>query len=165
MQGADEEHVFDVSVSCAKVPGSGTLELHKLIDSRGNILSTDSQGLTEIERSKISIQKLKVKKPLTLAFKIHGRRSHRAPVEFDLAIDGAPATQRTFIGEALAQPVTMPFSHQFAGEESGERGRPMKKPDTPYCMIWFSKAQFEGETLIELDEKTREELRSLGYIQ
>jgi hypothetical protein len=88
-----------------------------------------------------------------------------APMRFDFMIDGQPATPRTFIGESLVRPPGMPFTVQDSLSDLASAGRPGRMPAPPCLTVWRSKTQYGGETAIELDEQTKQELRSLGYIQ
>jgi hypothetical protein len=86
-------------------------------------------------------------------------------VVFDICIDGKPATSRTFIGGSLSRPASMPFVEGPAGETVTVEGRPEEKPVPPYCLIWLDRPSYGDQATVELDEATRRELRSLGYIQ
>ena len=99
---------------------------------------------------------------MTLAFKLKRRD---APVQFDFKIDGQPATQQTYIGKMLSMPVTMPFTDWDSVDDGDGKAEPDTRPEPPYFLVWLSKAGFESETAMELDDETEKELRSLGYIQ
>jgi arylsulfatase A-like enzyme len=162
MVGGYEEHAFDLSVNCEVARGSGRLDLHKIILADGTLMNTEDVENAEIGNSTIEIRDLKIKDPLTLAFKL---KRKDAPVEFDFKIDGQRVAQQTFIGKALSMPVTMPFTDWDSVDDGDSKAEPDMRPKPPYFLVWLSKAGFESETAMELDEETEKELRSLGYIQ
>jgi hypothetical protein len=162
MVGGYEEHSFDVSVNCEVARGSGRLDLHKVILHDETIVDTEDIDNAEIGNSTVEIRDLKIKDRVRLAFKL---RRKDAPVQFDFKIDGKPATQQTYIGKTLSSPVTMPFTDWDSVDDGDSKAEPETRPEPPYFIVWLSKAGFEGETAMELDEETEKELRSLGYIQ
>jgi arylsulfatase A-like enzyme len=162
--GGDEPHTFDIHVTSEAVRGAGHFKFHRLIDSQGNILRTDALGETEITPSVIEISNLKVDEPLTLAFKL---MKPKAPVSFDLKINGSPAIHDTYIGESLTRPFTMPFIEKRPLPDSDDTNlnEPDRRPEGPYFIVWLYRSRYEEEAAIELDPGTERELRSLGYIQ
>ena len=164
MAGGSEPHTFDLKVTSQPVRGRGDFKFHRIIDGKGSILRTDSISTASIESSVIEIRNIEVKEPLILAFK---PAQGEAPIEFDLRIDGWPAVQNTFIGEALARPVVMPFAEKAPRLESDDMrlGEPAGRPDGPYYLLWLYRSQYREESSIELDAEAERELRSLGYIQ
>jgi arylsulfatase A-like enzyme len=164
LAGGDEPHVFDIHVTSEAVRGAGHFRFHKVIDSDGNILSTAAVGTASVEPSVIQIRDLEVTEPMVLAFQL---MQAKAPVEFDLRIDGKPAVTNTFVGETLSQPVTMPFTAQAPPPESDATtlNEPASRPDGPYYLLWLYRSQYQGESSITLDEETRRELRAVGYVQ
>ena len=162
--GGDEPHIFDLHVSSEAVRGAGHFKFHKVIDSDGNILATDAVGTAAIEPSVIEIQNLEVKEPLTLAFKL---MQAKAPIEFDLKIDGRPAVQSVFIGETLSQPTMMPFTEKAPPPESEATDlcNPDHRPDGPYYLLWLHRSQYQEGSTITLDGETKRQLRAVGYIQ
>ncbi|MFH1311767.1 MAG: sulfatase [Candidatus Eisenbacteria bacterium] len=162
MVGGYETHSFDIAVSCDVARGAGRLDLHKVILADGTLMNTEDIDNAEIGEATVEIRDLKAKDPLTLAIKL---RRKDAPIQFDLKIDGEPATQRTFIGNALSRPVTMPFTDWDSVDDGDSKTEPDTRPKPPYFLIWLSKAGFKSETTMELDDETEMELRSLGYVQ
>jgi hypothetical protein len=162
--GGDESHVFDLHVTSEAVRGAGRFKFHRVIDGEGSIVRTGAVGETTIEPSVIEIRNLEVKEPVVLAFKL---MQSKAPVEFDLKIDGRSAISNTFIGKELLQPMMMPFTEKAPPPESETTslGSPAGRPDGPYCLIWLHRSQYQEEADITLDEETKRELRALGYIQ
>jgi hypothetical protein len=164
LAGGDEGHTFDVYVTSEAVRGAGHFEFHRIVDARGNILSTDAVGNAIVKPSVIEIYDLQIKQPVTLALKL---MQPKASVKFDLSIDGRPAVRNSFIGADLAQPMTMPFEEKPPPPDSDDTslGEPGERPETPYCLIWLYRSRYQAESAIELDPDTERELRSLGYIQ
>jgi hypothetical protein len=80
-------------------------------------------------------------------------------------IDGKDASARTFIGDPLESPGTMPFTLELRGADARSKSSPRPRPSTPYVLIWHTSPQFRGRTAIKLNESTRQELKALGYIQ
>jgi arylsulfatase A-like enzyme len=162
MGGGKEPHRFDLNISCEVIRGSGHYKLHKWIDKDGNILPADAFGTANIGPTRIEIQNLRIREPVTLAFK---PPRERVPIRFDLHIDGKPAAERTFIGDLLTQPVMMPFVEPGSENDPSADARPGAPPDAPYFLVWLSETEYRGEINIRLDEETKQELRALGYIQ
>jgi arylsulfatase A-like enzyme len=160
--GGNQEHIFDIKISSEVVKGAGRFELHKVLAAGGRMLSTDDLENARTTPYEIEIENLKVGEPITLALKL-ARKD--APMRFNFKIDGEPATERTFIGESLESPATMPFTERDSPEDHGETGEPASRPDPPYILVWLARSEYGGDTTIELDEETMNELRSLGYIQ
>jgi arylsulfatase A-like enzyme len=160
--GGDREHTFDIEISSEVIKGSGRFELHKVIAAGGRMLSTEDLENAKTTPYEIEIEGLRVREPITLALKL---RRKDAPMGFYFRIDGEPAIERTYIGESLQRPAAMPFSERDAPMSPSDKGEPTTRPDPPYILVWLSKNEYGGDTTIELDEETRNELRSLGYIQ
>jgi arylsulfatase A-like enzyme len=162
MVGGYEEHSFDLAVNCEVARGAGRLDIHKVILGDGTLMNTEDIENAEIGNSTVKIRDLKVKDPVTLAFKL---RRKDAPIEFEFQIDGEAATQHTFIGKTLSMPVTMPFTDWDSVDDGDSKAEPDQRPKPPYFLVWLSKGGFGSETAMELDDETEQELRSLGYIQ
>jgi arylsulfatase A-like enzyme len=160
--GGTAEHQFDLGVACDVIEGSGRLGLHKVITSSGEFIDTEDMDGAETGPTKITIKGLTASQPTRLAFKL---RRTDAQIRFDFKIDGEPAAERTFIGASLLVPLTMPFIEQDVPGAEADKGEPTTRPDPPYCLVWLAKSRFDSERVMELDEETRRELRSLGYIQ
>jgi arylsulfatase A-like enzyme len=162
MAGGEEPHRYDIRIEGKDKRGPAPFSIHKFIDTRGNILPTDTFGNTDIKPSGIDIRDLHVKDRLVLAFKME---KSRASVGFDIRIDGEPATSRTFIGASLSRPASMPFVERSSGGNIMGKARAADMPAGPYCLIWMDRTSYGEGAAIELDEATKRELRSLGYIQ
>jgi len=162
--GGDQPHSFDIHVTSEAIRGAGHFKFHKVIDDDGEIRDTDELAGTVIEASVIEIRNLEVKEPITLAFKL---MQTKAPIEFDLKIDGRPAIEHTFIGESMAQPTTMPFTEKAPPPESQTThlSNPAGRPAGPHFILWLHRSRYQEESFITLDEETKRELRAVGYIQ
>ena len=102
--------------------------------------------------------------PVRLAIK---RKRVDAPLGFDFKIDGKPALNETYIGVGLVNPESMPFNLADAPDSSGlvAVGEPAKRPKPPYVLVWLEKSGYGEHPMVELDEETRRQLHSLGYLQ
>jgi hypothetical protein len=89
----------------------------------------------------------------------------KSPVQFDLYIDGEPASSRTFIGKSMERPLTMPFLESMENLEAPAIGRPLREPDGPYFHVWVRPTPYSEDSGIDLDEETTRELKSVGYLQ
>ena len=162
LAGGEEPHTFDIGIEARDKRGPARFSIHKLIDSRGNIHPIASSGDTDVKPSHIDIRGLRVGDPLVLAFKTEKSKSE---VVFNIRIDGKPAADLTFIGGSLSHPTSMPFVVKPSGVGADGRPRAGDRPATPYCLIWIDRSSYGEEAAIQLDEQTRRDLRSLGYIQ
>jgi arylsulfatase A-like enzyme len=162
MVGGEEDHLFsfDIATGVSRVPAH--FQLHKLIDETGEILDISDLARASATTSRITIDRLRVGRRVVLACKLDIRE---APLRFNLAIDGGVATGRTYIGESLLRPVTMPFTEQASDRNEGLNAEPTRRPEPPYFLIWHFQSPYQGDTSIELDEEMKRELRALGYIQ
>jgi arylsulfatase A-like enzyme len=158
----DQHHTFDVHVKAERGHMLGTITTYRLLDSKGKILNADKVFDLDPHRSGLKAEGLELRGTLTLAVKIE---PDRIPVTFDLAIDGRSAADRTFLGEALVNPDEMPFIQKRARRKTKSQGRPDGDLSTPHFLVWYSESRYQGDTAITLDEKTKKELKALGYIQ
>jgi hypothetical protein len=162
MAGGDRENVFDLDISCTPRGRSGGFGMSRLLDVNQSIVEPIEMARATMTNAHIGIKGLRVKEPVTLAFKLGGDQTS---MRLDLEIGGRAATKQTFIGKTMTNPVTMPFIEKDSREDQSDKGQPVSKPKPPYFLIWRSGAQYGEDTSIELDEETKQELRSLGYIQ
>jgi arylsulfatase A-like enzyme len=161
LAGGAGGHRFDVSLSASERPISGKFKMYKLFDSAGRLMGEDRMRLTEASDNVLRLDGLDLKGTVTLAFKATPKL---VPLEIDLRIDGEPATDRTFLGESLSSPKTMPFK-QRASREGPSKGAPGERPKPPYILIWHSLADYEVDTPVNLGDATKQKLKALGYIQ
>ncbi|MGD8628434.1 MAG: sulfatase [bacterium] len=161
MGGGGGAHRFDLNVRTDVIPGSGRIRISRLIED-GRIVPIDTAGLANIGPSRIDLQNIVTNEPITVAFQ---PASLKAPVQFDLYIDGEAASSRTFIGRSMQRPVTMPFLESMENLEAPAIGRPLREPDGPYFHVWVKPTLYREDSGIELDEETTQELKAVGYLQ
>jgi arylsulfatase A-like enzyme len=161
--GAEEQsHTFDISIVAEKQLMPGSITLSKILDSSGR-LAVDQEPLNLVRsRSALELRNFGIKGTVTLAFRVEPRRF---PVEFDFRIDGNPAAGATFLGSSHSNPDQMPFIQRGKRSQTLSEGRPKGPLTPPYVLVWFERAAYRGENYLRLDEETKKELRSLGYIQ
>jgi arylsulfatase A-like enzyme len=159
--GDGRPHEFDITIRAQSRPVAGKISLPKIFDEHGHLVGPDRIRFDEVSPNMLKMEGLELTGKLTLAFKADPRR---VPLTFDLTIDGQPATDRTFLGESLAQAGEMPFTQKRARQAESE-GTPTGRPDTPYFLVWHTGSAFQDEKPVRLDEEIKQELRALGYIQ
>jgi arylsulfatase A-like enzyme len=154
-------HSFDVSVAAGRGLMPGTFNVHRLLDSGGGLVEAGALKLAR-NGSLLRLEDFGMKGSATVAFKVE---PSKIPLEFDLRIDGQPATGQTYLGRSMVQPGDMPFTQKGRRAKTTSEGRPAGELDPPYILVWFEESSYKGDTAIQLDEETKKELRSLGYIQ
>ncbi|MFH1313225.1 MAG: sulfatase [Candidatus Eisenbacteria bacterium] len=160
--GADDDgDTFDVTVSTARSPVVARIYLHKILDAGGCLTDRLQTVTTVATESELNIRWQGSGQPLTLAFKVEPAQ---APVEFNFRIDSVPAMQSTFLGPGLLQTDRMPFTQRGGRAAEGLRGRPDRRPEPPYVLVWQSRSRFGGHTKVRLNEQTKADLKALGYI-
>jgi hypothetical protein len=158
--GGDAGHVFDLTVStesgnrggwlCPFQAGrEGRRELPEAIECRAGPV--------------FKIEGLQAPDPVMTGLRIHAPGGLRP--EMDFRIDGKSAERRTFIGEALENPGSMPFALPMRAARAASASGPAARPDPPYILIWRVAGRYAGETPADLSEDAKKELRALGYIQ
>jgi arylsulfatase A-like enzyme len=163
MAGSDEGNTFDATVKVGDEYSIGRIFLYKVIDSDGRIVDVDPPPVINEAGSALRIKGLRTRGTIRLAVGATGPAA--LPVRFDLRIDGTAATQRTFIGESLRNPTEMPFAAKWKRVTTESPGGPTPRPDRPYFLVWHSVPGYTGDTAVKMDDRTRRELRALGYIQ
>jgi choline-sulfatase len=159
--GADRT-VFDIDLTAERGPAPGNISPYRLLDDDGRILAQPGASSFETSGSRLRLENLDLKGSVTLAFKVY---PERFPVDFDLKIDGRSAAEQTYLGESLEPAGTMPFSVKGRRGRVKSPGRPARTPEPPYILVWYESGRYGGDTPVKLDEETKRELRSLGYIQ
>jgi arylsulfatase A-like enzyme len=162
MNCGGEPREFDIRLKSERELTRGRIYFYKAIDTAGRLhdighLVTPGRGEHEL-----MIEGLRVTERLTLAVKAD---PDNVPLEFDLAFDGKPAAQQTFLGESLASLGHMPFTQRANKPRLKARGVPVERPDPPYFLVWLTQGRYGGGTAIDMNEETRRELRAIGYIQ
>ena len=164
ISGGDSTHTFDIDLTTDVIKGSGNFAFHRLIDSDGTIKPLESIQHARIRSKRIAMEDVLAPQPVRLAIK---RKRVDAPLGFDFKIDGKPALNETYIGVGLVNPESMPFNLADAPDSSGlvAVGEPAKRPKPPYVLVWLEKSGYGEHPMVELDEETRRQLHSLGYLQ
>jgi arylsulfatase A-like enzyme len=163
MSGDGEPHVFDLSIKVSKNDAPGNIGLHSIWTGERVLARDEDMTATAAGNSVLRIGELTVTDTLTLALM---PRPRLASLEFDLRIDGEPATSRTLLGRSdYTRPHSMPFTQSVGVKVFVEGDRPVSFPDPPLYHIWHEPSRFSGRTNFKLDERAKKELRALGYIQ
>jgi arylsulfatase A-like enzyme len=162
MAGAGGRGNFDIKVTSERGPAIGRIPLFKFFDASGRMLEVGEVS-TSAEGHILSVEGITADEPVTLAFIAEAPGA--VPVNFDLRLDGRPATELTYVGETRKQPAGMPFALKARRSTARSREGPSARPHPPYLLIWHYESMYRGETRAELDDKIRGELRALGYIQ
>jgi arylsulfatase A-like enzyme len=160
--GREDGPVFDVVVTVEKGMMPGDISVHRVLDRMGNLVEPPCSLIVTGSGSGLRIKDLSLNGTLVLAFKIY---PERFPVRFDFIIDGKPATSSTYLGQHLEPPDEMPFTITGRRARVAASSRPNAGFAPPYFLVWYEKSRYEGDRAADLDEKTKKELRALGYIQ
>jgi hypothetical protein len=158
----DGTRTFDISIKAERGMMPGSITAHKILDASGRIAHDQEPFELLSSGAGLRLESFRLKGKATLAFKAE---PERVPVEFDILIDGEPATEATFLGGDLIKPAGIPFVLKARRTKAASAGRPAGEISLPYALVWLEKSGYAGNTLLKLDEETKRELRSLGYIQ
>jgi len=161
--GGDVPHTFDIEISTAGGTWGGWVCPAEIAHDGNLEAAPGKEALSASPGSVFRRSGLEARDPITLGFKIHAPRGIH--IRFDFRMDGKPATARTFIGEALANPDKMPFTvHKKRGGAEALSGPP-QRPEPPYVLLWQVGGRYGGEIPADLSEDVKKQLRALGYIQ
>jgi hypothetical protein len=163
MVGDGQAHIFDLRILARKGVGIGRIHTPRLLDDRGHFAEEPGLVETDASGSVIEIRDLELRGSLVLAFRTD--MAQGLPLTFDFRIDGEPAHQQTYVGRAFRQPGQMPFSSKSRRASASSAVSSDERPPPPYLWVRFSGASYRGETPAEMDDRTRKDLRALGYIQ
>jgi arylsulfatase A-like enzyme len=163
MSGGDGGHTFDLDVTAAEDHLTGSIYLSRFLDRSGRPLPAGATEPRENSGARLRFEKLEPEGPLTLAFKTHAPPA--LAVKFDLRIDGKPAPERIYMGEAMKQPRSSTFLVGSGHVGKKAWGEPTGKPSPPYFLVWRVEGRQAPQTAAPLTEDTERELRALGYIQ
>ncbi|MFZ1947246.1 MAG: sulfatase, partial [bacterium] len=163
MSRGESDHRFDLDIRAAEDNLVGFIHLHRFLDSSDRLVPAGAIEPVEDSGVRLAFEGLTPEGPLTLAFKIHAPPA--LAVKFDLRIDGKPAPERTFLGEAVTPTRNNPFL--IGSGRLGKRawGQPRTRPTAPYFLVWRAEGRQAAQTAAPLTEDTKRELRALGYIQ
>ncbi len=155
-------HMLEMTVTAGAARGQAEITLYSVFGSAGRFLEDSQIGLSRETGSSLRLVGLSLDDNFILAFKVE---PPRAVVEFDLSMDGKPATGMTYIGEVMSHPDEMPFERK--GGRAGEkaRGKPGSHPGKPCFLVWHAGQDNVSRRPVNLDRDIKKELRSLGYIQ
>jgi arylsulfatase A-like enzyme len=151
-----------LEVIAEKGPMPGNISPYRILGDDGRILNVPGAVTVERSGSRLRIEGLDFKGPLTLAFRAH---PPNVPVAFDFKIDGRSAPGRAFLGQNLQPAEEMPVTIKAKRAKVKSPQRPELRSDPPYLLVWYEESLYRGDTTFDLDEETKRELRSLGYIQ
>jgi len=154
-------HRFDIEIRAERGLSPGRIWLSRLLQD-GKPVDLDLYLASDPLSSSLKLENLVTADTLLLAFKV---KPWKMPLIFDLKIDGNDASAHTYLGASLASPSAMPFMQKPAKPRVLSDGRPQGEIDPPYCLIWYDRTPYTEETYFKLDEETKRQLRSLGYIQ
>jgi hypothetical protein len=155
-------HLLEVTVTAGGAQGQADVTLHRLLGSSGRLLEDSQTGLSREAGSRLKLVGLSLDESFILAFKV---KPARAMVEFDLRLDGKPATDITYVGKAMAHPEEMPFERRGGRMGRDARDKPLSHPGAPCFLVWHAGKDPQGRRPAKLDRDVKQELRSLGYIQ
>lgn len=161
MMPADGGNSFDLEVLAEAGTGIGHFQLAALIDTTGTILEPKDALAPESHRLRIS--GLQLKSPVTLAFQVDA--PPMLPLLFTPSIDGTPPVGSTFIGKELDKIDRVPFSLQARGGAARSNTSPTLPLPPPGIVVWYTSPRYKGRVIAQLDERAKQDLRALGYIQ
>jgi arylsulfatase A-like enzyme len=158
--GGGAPHHFDLTVSTESGNRGGWICPFK---TGGEGLTATAELPAGSSPSVFEIKDLAAADPVTMGLRIHAPGGLRP--EMDFRIDGETAESRTFIGEALDNPGTMPFALPQRAAKVASVSGPAGRPAPPYILVWRIAGRYAGETPADLSEEAKKQLRALGYIQ
>jgi arylsulfatase A-like enzyme len=134
----------------------------RLLDHNGRLIRLTRPVEVDSSHRALRIMGLPVDDRALLAFKVDLPYN---PLRFNLSIDGTPAAERTFIGKRMMTPDAVPFTMTAERRDSASVAEPDRRPKPPYFLVWNRMSRYRAEAAVRLDENTKKQLRSLGYIQ
>jgi arylsulfatase A-like enzyme len=158
---SESGNAFSIEVNTESGAGTGHIRVAALLDEAGNDIDAGSK--LEMETHSIRIPGIDLKRPVTLAFQVDA--PPMLPLEFTIGIDGAPAVGKTFVGKDLTDPGTHPFSIVSRGSGARADTPPHQEVSSPAVVLWFNASPYGGSVAAKIDERTRQDLRALGYVQ
>ena len=162
LSGGGEQHVFDLEISSRTGPRSGIIYIAHVFDAGGRMLDMASLGGTGVSSGGISVRELELSSKVTVALKVEPEKT---PLRVDARLDGKTAIKSVYLGAALDNPGTIPFTIDRRKGVTIPPEIPADRPDGPYFLIWRSGKSLGEPTVFELGESIENELRSVGYLQ
>jgi arylsulfatase A-like enzyme len=163
MAGTGGGTTFDADIRVEDKMSIGRINLYRLTDASGAILGPELQQATGSTGSALRVENLTVSDPVMLTF------TAAAPpglaVSFDFRIDGGSVPERLFFGKSLSTADKTPLALRRRSCLVRQPGGPAGRPSPPYVLIWHTPPSFRGDTTMKLNERTKRELKALGYIQ
>jgi hypothetical protein len=151
-----------LEILAQKGPMPGNISPYRILGDDGRIVNVPGAVTVDRSGSRLKIEGLDFQGPLTLAFRAH---PPNIPVAFDFKIGGRSAPGRAFLGENLQPAEELPVTVKAKRARVKSPRRPELRSDPPYLLVWYEESLYGGDTTFDLDEETKRELRSLGYIQ
>jgi arylsulfatase A-like enzyme len=155
-------HVFDVSITPRRGPHPGQIVIARMADAEGDYRPAGYPAPGARAAVSLDVRGLQTSGTVELLLKA---APARFPVIFDLRMDGEPAHAITYLGDSLARPDTMPFVQTPGKPTARARGEPSERPATPYIAVWLSGKSHGDQAPAALSDRTRRQLRALGYVQ
>jgi arylsulfatase A-like enzyme len=157
-----DSHRFDLEIEAERGPSPGRIHPYRIVESSGRIADVPDEIYDRVSESVLSVDGLELKGSLTLAFQVE---PPEWPLRFEVQIDGRSAAGGTYLGEDLAGIEQNPFTVRRRRGTVISRGRPTGDLRPPYVLIWLAERDYGDDIKVEHDERTKRELRALGYIQ
>lgn len=155
-------HNFDVSIAPKRGTHAGEIVLARTISAEGDYGLAQGLASEASPAAVLAMRDLRVSDTFRLVFKT---APAKFSVSFDLRMDGKPAHAVTCLGASLARPDTMPFVQMPGKPTCKARGEPSGRPREPYIAVWLSGKSHGDEAAAVLSDRTRRQLRALGYVQ
>lgn len=141
---------------------AGTIWAYRMTGNDGKEFEVTHLLASQPFGETLKFKPIKTSDTLLLAFKT---KPSNIPITFNLSIDDKKASGRTYIGSSHLPANEIPLTLKPAKPRVISEGRPEGDIEAPYFLIWYDPSPYSEQTHFILDEETKRELRSLGYIQ
>ena len=162
LSGGGEEHTFDIDVSSRSAQRTGSVYISRAFDSGGRMVDIGAVGRGGIASGGVALKGFKLSSKATIALKVEPENT---PLTIDVRIDGKTALESVYLGSALENPDTMPFTVNRRGGGKVDSGIPADRPGGPFVLILRSGRSLGDTAVFELGETIENDLRSVGYLQ
>jgi arylsulfatase A-like enzyme len=163
VSGGSDAHVFDLVISAETGPARGWVCPFKAPEGGMMKVALGGKALHETPGSRFEVKGLSTRAPVTMGFKVQAPRGMRPTMDFRM--DGRSAQERTYIGETLGHPASMPFPVPERRAKTESASGPAARPEPPYILVWHVESRYGAEIPASLSDEVKKELRALGYIQ